>query len=80
MPYLLLLVVVVLAALAFFVLSWWGAAIVLVLGVLLVLYLGAARRENPSVGRVESGRREPRGTPSAAHDGVETANQRVGQE
>jgi uncharacterized protein (DUF58 family) len=80
MTYVLLAIVAVLAALAFFLLTWWGAAIVLVLGVMLVLYLGAARQENPSVGTVETGRREPTGTPRSASGGVETANQRTGQE
>jgi predicted secreted protein len=80
MTYVLLAIVAVLAALAFLLLTWWGAAIVLVLGAILVLYVSAARKGDLSVGTVESGPREPTGTTRSATGGVETANQRVGQE
>jgi hypothetical protein len=80
MTYVALFVVAVLAVMAFLLLAWWGGAIVLVLGVAFVLYLAAARRENPSVGTIETGRREPTGRTRSGSAGAETANERVGQD
>ena len=80
MTYVALFIVVVLAAVAFVFLSYGGAAVVLVLGLLLVLYLGAARKENPDVGAIQTARRDPTGTPRSSSAGADTANKRVGQE
>jgi hypothetical protein len=59
--------------------AWWGGVIVVVLGLALMAYLAAARRENPDVGTMETARKEPTGTPRAGTAGAETANERVGQ-
>ena len=65
----------------FLVATWWGGIIALAILGALFLYLMAARRQDPSVGSIERGRRrEPTGTPRANRSGIETANRREGQE
>ena len=74
----LVLLVVVIAAI---VASYWGGLIALVLGVAFILYAARARQGDRSVGTIERGRRqEPTGTVRSGSAGVETANQRQGQE
>jgi hypothetical protein len=66
---------------AFLVTAWWGGIIALVVLGALMLYIFAARRENPSVGTIERGRRrEPTGRVRTGSAGAETANERQGQE
>jgi hypothetical protein len=65
----------------FLVASWWGGLIALVVLGALLLYIVVARRQDPSVGTIERGRRrEPTGTVRSGSAGAETANQRQGQE
>jgi hypothetical protein len=81
MLYAVVIGLIALAVFAFFVLSWWGGVIVLVGGVILAMYLAAARSQDRSVGTVETGaRREPTGVPRSSSAGAETANERVGQD
>jgi hypothetical protein len=64
----------------FLVASWWGGIIALVVLGGLMLYIAVARRQDPSVGTIERGRRrEPTGRVRSA-TGAETANRRQGQE
>ena len=73
-------IVVIIAVVALFIGAWWGAPIALVLGVVAALYMARARKEDASVGTIESGRRnEPTGVPRKCSGGAETANERVGQ-
>jgi hypothetical protein len=65
----------------FLVATWWGGIIALIVLGALMLYIAVARRENPSVGTIERGRRrEPSGRVRSGGAGAETANQRQGQE
>ena len=81
MLYVVMLVVVALAVLASFIIAWWGGPILVLLGIGLLLYLSAARKQDRTVGTVETGRRrEPTGTVRSGSADVETANQRQGQE
>ena len=59
--------------------AWWGGLIILIAGLMLFAYLSAARRKDPSIGTIETARKEPTGTPRSASSGAETANERVGQ-
>jgi hypothetical protein len=81
MVYLLVVLVAIVVAVLFFVTSFWGGAIALVLGILFLLYVASARRNDRSVGTIERGRRqEPTGQVRSGSAGVETSNQRQGQE
>jgi membrane protein implicated in regulation of membrane protease activity len=81
MTYLLGLLVLVLAVAAGILLTWWGGLVVLIAGVLFLVYLASARKSDPSVGTIERGRRtEPTGQVRSGSAGVETSNQRQGQE
>jgi hypothetical protein len=65
----------------FLVATWWGGILALVVLGALFLYILVARRQDPSVGTIERGRRrEPTGTVRTGSSGAETANQRQGQE
>ena len=81
MTYVIGLIVLLLAVIAGILLTWWGGLIVLVAGILFLFYLASARKTDPSVGTIERGRRtEPTGQVRSGSAGVETSNQRQGQE
>jgi hypothetical protein len=81
MIYAVVIGVIALAVIALWIASWWGAVIVLVLGVIAALYIAGARRQDQSVGVVETGaRREPHGRTRSSSAGAHTANERVGQD
>lgn len=78
MLYIVLLIAVTLVVLGFLIATWGGAIIGFVIGVLALVYVAIARRNDRSVGVVETGRRrEPTGTTRSAGSGSETANERV---
>jgi hypothetical protein len=79
MTYILAFVAVSLAVVFLFIGAWWGSVIAVIGGAIVLAYIAIARRENPEVGTIESGRREPTGTPRKATADAETANERVGQ-
>jgi hypothetical protein len=59
----------------------WGFPFTLVIGALILGYIFTARKRDGSVATVErGGRPEPTGVPRKSPGGVETANQRQGQE
>ena len=75
-----MIVTVVLGVIAVLLLGVWGFPFTLIIAALAFGYVFAARKRDPSVGRIESGRTpEPTGRPRASTGGAETANQRQGQ-
>jgi heme O synthase-like polyprenyltransferase len=81
MTYVLGAVLVAIIVVLFLVTSWWGGVIGLVAGVAFLVYAAAARRNDRSVATIERGRRqEPTGNVRTGSAGVETSNQRQGQE
>jgi heme O synthase-like polyprenyltransferase len=81
MTYVLGAVFVAIIVVLFLLTSWWGGAIALVAGLLFLVYAAAARRNDRSVATIERGRRtEPTGQVRSGSAGVETSNQRQGQE
>ena len=74
------LVTVILGVIAVALFGVWGFPFTLVIAVLVVGYLVAARQRNGSVATFERGRgTEPTGMPRSSSGGVETANERQGQ-
>jgi heme O synthase-like polyprenyltransferase len=81
MTYALGAIVLAIVVVLFLVTSWWGGIIALVLGALFLVYAAGARRNDRSVATIERGRRtEPTGKVRTGSAGVETSNQRQGQE
>ena len=81
MTYALGAIVLAIVVVLFLVTSWWGGIIALVLGALFLVYAAGARRNDRSVATIERGRRtEPTGNVRTGSAGVETSNQRQGQE
>ena len=80
MLYIVFAVLVALGVVALFVGAWWGAPIALVFALGMLAYTLIARRQDPSVGVIERGRRaEPTGVPRKSSSEAETSNERVGQ-
>ena len=80
MPWILAGLLAIIAVAAILLLAQWGLVIAVIAAVVGGLYVMLARRKDPSVGTVESGRpTEPTGMPRKATGGAETANERVGQ-
>jgi uncharacterized protein (DUF58 family) len=76
----LLLALIVLGLIATAVLTIWGIPFVILFAVILAAYLIAARRKDPSVGRLEHSKpKEPTGIPRKGTGDAQTSNERVGQ-
>ena len=80
MLYLLLPMILGIAIVAVILGAWWAGLVVLVIGLLALAYVATARRKDPSIGTIETARKEPTGTPRSSSAGAETANERVGQD
>ena len=75
-----LIALVVLGLIATAVFSIWGIPFVVLAAAILGGYLIAARRKDPSVGRLEHVKpKEPTGIPRKGHGDAQTSNERVGQ-
>jgi hypothetical protein len=76
----LLFALIVLGLLATAVFSIWGIPFVVLFIAILGGYLIAARRKDPSVGRLEHAKpKEPTGIPRKGSGDAQTSNERVGQ-
>jgi hypothetical protein len=75
-----LIALIVLGIIATAVLSIWGIPFVVLFAAILAGYLLAARRKDPTVGRLEHAKpKEPTGIPRKGTGDAQTSNERVGQ-